>query len=92
MDHSLINPNQLRHYGLGFWDNPYDPVRKLQIDTNDDLVIPLQAQGTKLYFESRVPTRQELSECARITMSSPEPWNPKEVHMKQVQTLNRMSS
>ena len=22
--HSLINPNQVRHHGIGYWDNPYD--------------------------------------------------------------------
>jgi len=24
LDHSLINPNQVRHYGIPFWDNPFD--------------------------------------------------------------------
>ena len=24
LDHSLINPNQVRSYGIPFWDNPFD--------------------------------------------------------------------
>ena len=24
LDHSLINPNQVRAYGIDFWDNPFD--------------------------------------------------------------------
>ena len=24
LDHSLINPHQIRANGIGFWDNPYD--------------------------------------------------------------------
>ena len=24
LDHSLINPNQMRHYGVNVWDNPFD--------------------------------------------------------------------
>ena len=45
LDHSLINPNQLRAHGLGFWDNQCDPTRRLQIDTNDDLVIYYRLRG-----------------------------------------------
>ena len=60
LDHSLINPNQLRAYGLGYWDNPFDTQHQLSIDTPCGLVIPLQSKGTKIYFKSRVPTRHEL--------------------------------
>ena len=31
LGHSLINPNQLRHNGVDFWDNPYDNERDLCI-------------------------------------------------------------
>ena len=37
LDHSLINPNQVRAFGIGFWDNPYDTDRGLFIDVNDSL-------------------------------------------------------
>ena len=35
LDHSLINPNQVRSYGIGFWDNPFDKERGLQIDLDE---------------------------------------------------------
>jgi hypothetical protein len=42
LDHTLINPNQVRSYGIPFWDNPFDPTRSLSIDVHDDLHIPLR--------------------------------------------------
>ena len=27
LDHSLLNPNQVRHNDIDFWDNPYDRTR-----------------------------------------------------------------
>ena len=34
LDHSLINPNQVRHYGIDLWDNLYDKERGLNIQTD----------------------------------------------------------
>ena len=31
LDHSLINPNQVRANGIPFWDSPYDSARPLRI-------------------------------------------------------------
>ncbi|KAI2511682.1 Reverse transcriptase (RNA-dependent DNA polymerase) [Fragilaria crotonensis] len=50
LDHSLINPNQVRAYGIPFWDNPFDPDRGLSIDIDASLRIHLQSAGTKLMF------------------------------------------
>jgi hypothetical protein len=52
LDHSLINPNQLRSYGI-FWDNPFDPDHSLCIEVHDDLCISLQLFGTKVTFRTR---------------------------------------
>ena len=84
MDHSLINPNQLRHAGLGFWDNPYDKERGLKIEVDENITIPLKSQGTKLVFESRVPTRHELNTCQHIDMCSKSPWDPRSVVLQSV--------
>ena len=83
LDHSLINPNQVRAYGIPFWDNPYDNARPLCIDVNTDFQIPLRAVGTKLLFHTRVPTASELAHCPHIDMTSPAPWNPSDVTMIQ---------
>ena len=83
LDHSLINPNQVRAYGIPFWDNPYDRDRGLTIDVHDSLRIPLHPVGTKLQFRSRVPTNDELAHCEHVHMTSPTEWNPSDVIMVQ---------
>ena len=35
LNHSLINPNQIRNNDIDFWDNPYDRDRQLKIDIPD---------------------------------------------------------
>ena len=83
LDHTLINPNQVRSYGIPFWDNPFDPTRSLSIDVHDDLHIPLRTSGTKVLFTTRVPTSHELETCAHIHMTSATPWTPAAVAMVQ---------
>jgi hypothetical protein len=53
LDHSLINPNQIRSYGIDFWDNPFDRERGLLIDVNEELKIPMHSNGTKIQFTTR---------------------------------------
>ena len=83
LDHTLINPNQVRSYGIPFWDNPFDSERSLSIDVNDDLHIPLRTIGTKVAFRTRVPTAYELEKNDHIHMTSAQPWNPTNVTMIQ---------
>eukprot|EP00978_Attheya_sp_CCMP212_P032252 scaffold125014_cov51-Attheya_sp.AAC.1 len=47
LDHSLINPNQLRSYGVHCWDNPFDDERGLCIEI-DDIKIYMQTKGMKV--------------------------------------------
>ena len=83
LDHSLINPNQIRSYGIPLWDNPFDPAHGLSIDVNSSLKILLHASGTKVGFRTRVPTQHELATCEHIQMTSAHPWNPADVVMIQ---------
>ena len=77
MQHSLINPNQCRAYGIQICDDPFDPFRTLSIyDPISDLTIPLYMNGTICSLKTRVPTPQELQECPHITMTSDLPWDP----------------
>ena len=85
LDHSLINPNQVRMHGLGYWDNPFDPSHDLSIDINESISIPMEFRGTKLSFQSRVPTEEELSNCIHIDMTSMREWNPHEVVLSETQ-------
>jgi len=82
LTHTLINPNQIRHNGIGFWDNPYDSSHQLSIDIDEHgLTIPMKYQGTKLTFHSSLPTEQELNELQHIELTSSQLWNPGDVQL-----------
>ena len=81
LKHSLLNPNQIRHNHIDFWDNPFDPNHELCIDVPDGPFIPLKFEGTKLLFESRVPTQKELANCIHVEMTSSLDWNPGSVDL-----------
>lgn len=86
MDHSLINPNQIRQNRIPLWDNPYDPGHDLSIDIDVETTIPFRTQGTKIFFESYVPTQEQLNDpdIKRIELTSMKRWNPLQVHLSQV--------
>ena len=50
MDHSLLNPNQLRHFGVDVEDNPYSGrqmmIKKDDPDHDEDFVAILK---TRMY-------------------------------------------
>ena len=83
LDHSLINPNQLRHHGVTVQDNPYASTSLHMTSPDDEFVLPMQADGTTIFFDSRTPTNYELDKCPHITLSSRAPWNPREVQFPQ---------
>ena len=85
LSHSLINPNQLRHFGIGFWDNPYDTSHNLSIEIDDEIVIPLQYEGTKLAFESQAPSDHELNTLPHIHLTSKRSWDPHNVVLGKIQ-------
>ena len=58
LDHSLINPNQLRYYETMVWDNSFEPYRDLCIKTGDGNTIDITPDGTKIGFRSHVPTNE----------------------------------
>ena len=61
--HSLINPNQVRHCGLDFFDNPGSDDN-LYMEIDDGLHVLLRIIGTKCVFDSRAPTlRSSMNVC-----------------------------
>ena len=79
LEHSLINPNQLRHHGIVVQDNPY-ARSPLAITTEDDTYsFPLQTEGTTIYLSTRTPTDQELQQCRHVQLTSASEWNPLDV-------------
>ena len=88
MKNSLINPNQLRHFGRSVCDDPTDPNREFGIEI-DDQFIPFQMEGTTIYFKTRVPTDKELDECRHVTMTSDEVWDPVTVNIAALRRRSR---
>jgi hypothetical protein len=80
LDHSLINPNQIRVTGIPVCDDPYDRHRHLGIDLGETH-IPFQTEGSTIYFNSRVPTREEMDNCQYLTLTDDEDWNPTETDL-----------
>ena len=76
IDHTLINPNQLCHYGTSAQDDPTS-ARPLSIITEDkSFCMELTMQGTIIFAETYSPTNQELDSCPHINLSSNASWNP----------------
>ena len=86
MNHSLINPNQLRHFGTIVQDNPYskDNITYIEANVPDNdkrLQIPLTSKGINILFETQVPTQQELDDCPHVNLTSDYEWNPTEINL-----------
>ena len=82
MDHSLLNPNQLRHAGATVWDCPKqfnldsEFCIRLEDDEGEPFVIPLELHGVIQYLECHIPTDEENMRCRRIEYTSDAPWDP----------------
>ena len=79
MEHSLLNPNQLQHFGVTVQDNPFADAPLYISTENGDFVFPLEILGKNIVAKNRTPTERELQECHQIVMSSPHAWNPHQV-------------
>jgi hypothetical protein len=75
LDHSLINPNQIRVTGIPVCDDPYDRYQHLRIDLGD-IHIPFRTEGNTIYFDSHVPTKEELQNCQYVTLMDDDDWDP----------------
>ena len=72
LGNSLINPNQIRNFGIELNDNPYSDG-DFGI-TFESTFIPFDATGTIVYFESRVPTEWEEKHLPVILLTA-EVWD-----------------
>jgi hypothetical protein len=76
LDHSLFNPNQLRHFGTIVQDNPY-ATEPMSITTHDgEFTACLQSKGTDIFLTTWAPTQLDLERYPHVTLCSPIPWNP----------------
>ena len=77
LHHTLINPNQLRSYGVDVQDNPF--AKEDLTIIMDDYIIPLDTQGTTIFFDMRSPTEVELQQIPRVILTSVIDWDPQKV-------------
>ena len=75
-----------KNFIISVWDNPFDLERPFSIQVNDEVEIPLDSKGTKIFFKSRVPTKQEMQYCPKVDITSPAPLNPSSVKIQNIQT------
>lgn len=85
LNHTLLNPNQIRSHGYDVEDNPFRGT--IGITINPNTFVPFQTSGTKIFFETRVPTDDELADCPHFEMTSPREWEPTKVQLQSTQTL-----
>ena len=45
---TILNPNQIRNFGIQFWDKQFDKNIGIVIEISDDLDITLIIEGTKI--------------------------------------------
>ena len=79
LPNTLVNPNQLRHYGIQVQDNPFSDF-PLSIKTEDlSFSMPLESQGTVIFAHTFSPSAKDLENNPRIILSSDHQWEPSKV-------------
>lgn len=77
MNHSLINPNQCRAFGVMICDDPFDPNRSLSISHPDHhCSIPLRLQGPNVVLTTRAPSLEEINTSPYRLVMNDEWWDP----------------
>jgi hypothetical protein len=79
MNHALVNPNQLRAFGLTVQDNPFSAAPTYIAAEGHEFVMPLTSKGTTLGVTRRTPASQELQTSPHVVISSEREWDPQNV-------------
>ena len=83
MEHSLLNPNQLRHHGVLVQDNPFSSAPLGLYSAEHDFALPFQAVGGTILTTTWTPTDKELQECPHIELTSRHAWDPQTIRFPQ---------
>ena len=80
LDHTLINPNQLRQFHTQVQDNPYHDTEPMNINNpSGDFTAWLEYQGTNIFLNTWFPTQTDLAALPHIKLTSRQPWNPNQI-------------
>ena len=60
LDHTLFNPNQLRHYGTRVQDNPISESPLSIIAQDGEFSMELSTEGTILFSNTHTPSDKNL--------------------------------
>lgn len=83
MDHSLWNPNQIRHYHIPVSDDIYDETREFGIN-HPDVFLPFETEGATVFIKSFRPTKDQLNDPSYIHIELTDPkreWDPHKIVM-----------
>ena len=87
MDHSFLNPNQLRAHGVEVRYNPFEQVQ-CHINTGfDNIVILLFTQCTVIFTDASSPKEEELNNFQHITLTSSKIWDPHDIKFPKHTTI-----
>jgi hypothetical protein len=84
MSVSLINPNQVRHYGHKLCDDVTNTGQRFGIKVDDETFIPFQMEGTTVYFKTHVPLQWEMENSKIFVMTDDDTWDPATVRIARV--------
>ena len=67
MQHTLINANQCRHFGVEVQDNPYDSNKPMAIRSPDsEFTAFLQLEGIIVFLDIWYPSQKDLEACSEF--------------------------
>ena len=81
MEHSLLNPYQIRAFGVQVCDDPTDNQRFFGIQASG-ADVAFKMQGSTCMFKTRTPTEWELKNCPHVELTSDIEWNPSDPHFQ----------
>ena len=79
MDHTLMNPNQLRAYVVIVQDNPFEEAPIFIATEDHEFIILLYSKGTILGVTTRNPTDKELQMFPHVICLSEHEWYPQNI-------------
>jgi hypothetical protein len=77
LDHSLFNPNQLRHFGTVVQDDPCDAAPMCVKSADNTFTACLDSVGTDIFLKTWAPSDADLRMHPHLVLSSSAQWSPK---------------
>ena len=89
LENSLMNPNQLRHFGVDVQDNPYNskPMLICKDTKDEEFTACLKSTGTNIYIDTWTPTDKDLQEYPQVVLTSDALWDPHAIQFPGVSNL-----